>query len=370
MNHLKIAIGAFIVAGLPIAAFAATPEAVSVPPILAAQGGAGPTDKAPPAQAPQVPAALQAQAAAAADRDRAEAFASSSARITSTSSASTSSAPSTVPMNMPPPIRLVSPSAALSAKERHGVALARRWRNRGEMPQPGEDGVVRFLYGATMPSVVCAPLMVCDLALQPGEVVQNLNIGDSVRWKVSPAFSGLGDTRETHVIIKPTDAGLVTDMILSTTRRVYSIKLISTQHEWMPLVAFNYPDDVKAQWAAYQQTASFGAAAATLVSGESAADLDFNYQITGDDPAWKPIRVYTDGSKTYIEFSPAAAHQPAPALVALANDGTWFSSPTPQIINYRQMGNRYIVDSVLTKAALISGVGSDQTRVTITKGAL
>ena len=56
--------------------------------------------------------------------------------------------------------------------------------------------------------------------------------------------------------------------------------------------------------------------------------------------------------------------------MALANDGSWFSRPTPQIIKYRQMGNRYIVDSVLTKAALISGVGSDQTRVTITKGAL
>ena len=367
MNHLKIAIGASIFAGLPMAASAAAPEAVAVPPILAAQGGSGPTDRGPPAQAPQVPAALQAQAAAA-ERDRAEAFAS--AHVTSTDSDTTPAASPAVPMTMPPPIRLVSPSAVLSVKERQGVALARHWRNRAEMPQRGEDGVVRFLYGATLPSVVCAPLMVCDLALQPGEVVQSLNIGDSVRWKVSPAFSGLGDTRETHVIIKPTDAGLVTDMILSTTKRVYSIKLISTQHEWMPLVAFNYPDDVKAQWAAYQQTASFNTEASTLPSGESAADLDFNYQITGDDPAWKPVRVYTDGSKTYIEFSPAAAHQPAPALVALANDGTWFSSPTPQIINYRQMGNRYIVDSVLTKAALISGVGSDQTRVTITKGAL
>jgi type IV secretion system protein TrbG len=54
--------------------------------------------------------------------------------------------------------------------------------------------------------------------------------------------------------------------------------------------------------------------------------------------------------------------------VALANDGGWFSSPTPQIVNYRVQGNRYVVDAVLDRAALISGVGSGQQRVVISRG--
>jgi hypothetical protein len=59
-----------------------------------------------------------------------------------------------VPAHMPPSVQLVSPSAPLDAKERHAVILARRWRNRREMPQPGDDGVVRYLFGATLPTVV------------------------------------------------------------------------------------------------------------------------------------------------------------------------------------------------------------------------
>jgi P-type conjugative transfer protein TrbG len=241
-------------------------------------------------------------------------------------------------------------------------------RTAGKMPTTGPDGVVRYLYGATMPSIVCAPLMVCALELQPGEVVQPpVTLGDSVRWKVMPGMSGDGASRTTLVMIKPTDAGLVTNMVLPTNRRVYSVKLVSTQHQWMPRVAFDYPDDTQNAWGAYQMKAAFGAAASALATGESTANLDFGFRLSGDNPGWKPVRVYTDGLKTFIEFAPAAMHAEAPALVALADDGGWFSKPSSQVVNYRQMGNRFVVDSVLSKAALVSGVGGSETRVTITR---
>jgi type IV secretion system protein VirB9 len=268
---------------------------------------------------------------------------------------------------MPPKVHLLSPSAPLDAKERHAVFLARRWRNRAEMPQRGEDGVVRFLYGATLPTIVCAPLQVCNLALQPGEIVHDVEVGDSVRWKISPSISGSGGTRTTHLIVKPTDAGLVTSLDIATDRRTYAIKLVSTRSDWMPLVAFNYPDDMQRQWAAYHQAAAFGVAADTLPTGESVANLDFGFQLSGDDPPWRPVRVYTDGAKTYIEFPRSISYSTAPALVALDNSGGWFSGYDPQMVNYRMAGDRYIVDQVLDRAELISGVGSGQTRVVITR---
>jgi type IV secretion system protein TrbG len=272
-----------------------------------------------------------------------------------------------VPNAAPPPVNLLSPSASLNAKEKRAVALARNWKNRAEMPQRGADGVVRFLYGATLPAVVCAPLQVCDLALQPGEIVNNVNVGDKVRWIISPAVSGSPEGQVTHLIIKPTDAGLVSSLVIETNRRTYAIKLVSTRHEWMPLVAFNYPDDVQRQWSAYRQTVAFGAAASTLPSGENIANLNFGFRLSGDHPNWCPLRVYTDGSKTYIEFPRSIGSDTAPALVALDNDGGWFSSPTEQMVNYRMQGDRYIVDRVLDRAELVSGVGSDQTRVIITR---
>jgi type IV secretion system protein TrbG len=39
------------------------------------------------------------------------------------------------------------------------------------------------------------------------------------------------------------------------------------------------------------------------------------------------------------------------------------------MVNYRMLGNRYVVDRVLDRAELISGVGSGQTRVVITREA-
>jgi type IV secretion system protein TrbG len=275
-----------------------------------------------------------------------------------------------IPATMPPPIPLVSPSTApLNTKERAAVTLARRWANRNEMPHAGEDGYVRFLFGATLPTVVCAPLQVCNLALQPGEIVNNVNLGDSVRWKITPSLSGTGGTQTTHLIIKPTDAGLVSSLDIETNRRTYAIKLVSTRSQWMPLVAFNYPDDAQAQWSAYQQTVAFGSAATTLPTGENTANLQFLcVSPSSGGPGWTPIRAYTDGAKTYIEFSSSLSSQAAPALVALANDGSWFSSPSTQIVNYRVQGNRYVVDAVLDRAALISGVGGDQQRVVISRG--
>ena len=319
------------------------------------------------AQVTQVPAIVQAQASAAANASGTDTAAHASATAHSApSSAAPGTSNAVIPAAMPPPIVLVSPSAPLDAKEAHGAALARRWQNRRQMPTTGADGVVRYLYGATMPSVVCAPLMVCALELQPGEVVQPpVTLGDSVRWKVMPGMSGDGTSRTTLVMIKPTDAGLVTNMVLTTNRRVYSIKLVSTQRQWMPRVAFDYPDDAQSAWGAYQMSASFGAS--TLATGESAANLDFGFRLSGDNPGWKPVRVYTDGLKTFIEFTPAAMRAEAPALVALASDGGWFSKPSSQVVNYRQLGNRFVVDSVLSKAALVSGVGGSETRVTITR---
>jgi P-type conjugative transfer protein TrbG len=272
-----------------------------------------------------------------------------------------------VPATMPPPVRLVSPSAPLDAKERRAVSLAHQWASRNEMPHAGEDGVVRFLYGATLPTVVCAPLQVCDLALQPAEIVNNVNLGDKVRWNVSPGMSGSADGQVTHLIIKPSDAGLVSSMTIETNHRTYAIKLVSTQRSWMPLIAFTYPDDTKRQWSSYQQNLAGGATASALPTGENAANLDFDFHLSGDSPTWRPLRVYTDGTKTYIQFPSAVAFGSAPALVGLDNDGSLFSRPSQQMVNYRIAGDRYVVDRVLDHAALVSGVGGGQARVTITR---
>jgi type IV secretion system protein VirB9 len=263
---------------------------------------------------------------------------------------------------------LSGPDIRLTPKERQGVKLGKQWADNPELPARGADGSVVFVFGATLPVVVCAPLYVCDLTLQPGEVVNDLNIGDGVRWQIHPATQGAGENVTTHVIIKPTDIGLITNLIITTDRRAYTIKLISRQTDWMPRVSFFYPDDVRAEWGAYraQQIRQREVTASIEPSG-SAANLNFGFEISGDSPSWRPVRVYANRQKTYIQFPTGVKHGDLPALVALGDDGGLFTEPSKQLVNYRYIDGSFEVDKILDRAALISGVGWDQATVTITR---
>ncbi|MGD9664369.1 MAG: TrbG/VirB9 family P-type conjugative transfer protein, partial [Novosphingobium sp.] len=153
-----------------------------------------------------------------------------------------------------PPVNMVSPNRVyLDAKEAHGVRLAEQWKTNPDKPRRGEDGSVKYLYGATMPTLVCTPLEVCAIQLQAGEVVNDVHAGDTARWRITPATSGAGTGATTLVIVKPTDAGLTTNLFISTDRRTYSIQLKSTQKSWIPVLSFDYPDDMQREWASFRQ---------------------------------------------------------------------------------------------------------------------
>jgi len=230
----------------------------------------------------------------------------------------------------------------------------------------GSDGRVVFVFGETMPTVVCAPLRMCDIELQPGEqVMDQPHIGDAVRWNVSPGITGSGEKRQTHVIVKPGEAGLDTNLLIPTNRRMYRLRLVSSEKNYVSVVAFSYPEDDKAAWdmAIAQQAGEEQKVVAELPS-TSVDALDFNYGITvkRGRPRWKPVRVFTDGSRTYIQLPAGATEQDAPAVVALAPDGT------EQLVNFRMRGGYVMVDRVLGRAALISGLDGQAERVEIEHG--
>ena len=66
--------------------------------------------------------------------------------------------------------------------------MSEKWRTENNAPAAGPDGRVLYSFGAGLPTVVCAPLRVCIIELQAGEkIVGEPQIGDSVRWNISPA---------------------------------------------------------------------------------------------------------------------------------------------------------------------------------------
>jgi type IV secretory pathway VirB9-like protein len=73
---------------------------------------------------------------------------------------------------------------------------------------------------------------------------------------------------------------------------------------------------------------------------------------------WKPTRAYDDGSRVFIQMPAGMKASEAPALLIGAGSGT-------QMVNYRIAGNYYVVDRLFNDATLVSGVGGEQDRVTI-----
>lgn len=247
----------------------------------------------------------------------------------------------------------------LTPQEREGLKISQKWQNGGNLkPVQGPDGSVRFIYGAAQPSIVCAVMQVTDIELEPGEVINSLHIGDNARWLLEPALTGSGSGEVQHIIIKPTDVGLETSLVATTNKRTYHIRLKSDRRQYMPRVSFIYPGAVMAKWQEQNTRQETARKEKTLESGEYMDNLDFNYRIEGK-ASWKPVRVYNDGQKTIIQMGKTMRE--APSLLLVRGGETVMA-------NYRLQGDRYIVDDVFEQAILIAGVGSNQTKVTITKG--
>lgn len=258
----------------------------------------------------------------------------------------------------------------LTAQEKAAIAIAQKWQTgggtSGMKPVAGDDGMVRFVYGAQQINVVCAVLQVCDIELQPGEQVNNLNIGDT-RFSVEPAISGAGSGEVQHLVVKPLDVGLETSLIVTTNRRSYHMRLHSSRSEYMARVGFIFPEDAVAKFESIKAREVKQRQDQTIPeTKEYLGDLSFAYDIKGSAP-WKPVRVYNDGTRTIIQMPASISQTEAPALLVVRKEGGWFSDDDTVMVNYRVHGDRFIVDTVFQKAILVGGAGPDQDRVTITK---
>lgn len=264
----------------------------------------------------------------------------------------------------------------MTPQEQEAIAIAERWKTRsanGIKPVEGPNGSVQFLFGASQPSIVCAVLQVCDVELQPGEQVNSIHLGDTVRWFVEPAITGYGPSETQHLIIKPQDVNLDTSLVVATNRRTYSFRLRSHRTQFMPKVSFVYPEDAAKKWEEIKSREIKEHEKATLPeTGEYLGDLNFNYTIDGSS-RWKPVRVYNDGKKTIIQMPSTMSQTEAPTLLVVHGDDSifpWGQSAEEILVNYRVQDDRYIVDQVFDKAILIAGVGSQQERVTISREGL
>ena len=265
-----------------------------------------------------------------------------------------------VPRDFQPKRDVVLNSTGLDA-----VVISRDWEASHNSPAVGNDGRVVYTYGAGLPIVVCAPLHVCMLELEPGEkIIGEPQIGDSVRWEISPTSSGSGAESVPILIIKPRISGLDTTMVVPTDRRAYYIRLQSKPTEYVARVAFSYPEERNRQWqiflAKQQHEEQEKAQRVAELPNTAIEDMYWKYVIKGGTPSMRPVHVMDDGVKTYIQMPQEAIPRELPVLVVKTAAGS-------EMVNYRVKDNIYVVDRLFDRAALLLGVGKHQTKVEIVR---
>ncbi len=211
------------------------------------------------------------------------------------------------------------------------------------------DGVLRYPFPGPEPTVTCRPLYVCDVALQPGESILNIGAGDTTRWIIQAAQSGPNGSTP-HVFIKPTDPDLRTNLIVTTTKHVYFVRLISAGAVVNPRIGFYYPDEeAQAAFDRQHEAERLQAEAASDLPLVPPAAADHNYSISGEQALF-PATVYNDGLHTYLQY--VTLPTDLPIVVGIALDGT------NQIVNYRLKDTTFIVDGTPSGIDLILNAGT------------
>ena len=234
--------------------------------------------------------------------------------------------------------------------------------------QPSRNGYINavqvypFASGALY-QVYAAPGQVTDVALQEGEQLVGsgpVAAGDTVRWIIGDTESGTGPTRRIHILVKPTRPELVSNLVINTDRRTYLLELRSAEKTYMASVSWQYPED---QLIALRRQNASAEAATPIMTGVDIARLRFRYAIEGDNPPWRPVSAFDDGSKVYIEMPGGIAQGEAPPLFVIGPEGDG------QLVNYRVRQNYYIVDRLFAAAELrLGGEHQETVRISRTDG--
>lgn len=242
------------------------------------------------------------------------------------------------------------------------LAEAKRWQS-GQRAAPlyGNGGLVKYPVDESQPTIVCKPLYTCDIELPPGETINDIAVGDTVRWLVAPMHSAAKGKQIQHVIVKPTESDIESNLIITTSERTYMLTLQASDTGYISRIGFYDPGAMAQSW----KNASQDMDSSQIAAADGAAvcrNEIHAYKVDGDNGVpWFPVRAFDDGTHVCIQMPAEMETSDAPAFYEIGDNDDL------QLVNYRVKGNFYVVDKTFEKGALVLGVGGDRKQVNILK---
>ncbi|MDX2237100.1 MAG: TrbG/VirB9 family P-type conjugative transfer protein [Hyphomonadaceae bacterium] len=174
------------------------------------------------------------------------------------------------------------------------------------------------------------------IEFDPNERIENVSIGDSLAWQVTP------NRRATLLFVKPVVLGAATNMTVVTTLRRYAFELTSREasgpsdRSIIYGIRFVYNDMAPPAPVAVD---------APQPPPPSVARLNFAYTVNGSDRI-APVRVFDDGAMTFFQFS---ERSDAPAIFVIGTDGE------EELVNVQARGDYTVVEAIAERYVLRLG---------------
>ena len=194
--------------------------------------------------------------------------------------------------------------------------------------------------------LITSPAAITDFRLRPGEQIAGSPItNDSANWQFSMGSSVENGETVQHLFIRPLKVGLDTSMIILTNERTYYFRMASFEKSYMTALRFRYPqmmDDgtyVDEAFAEYiYDPSDLDAYSFDMTKA------DYGYQVRNKKgkPSWKPVTVFSDDVKTYIQFPVDVQNTDELPSVYVVRNGD------ETLVNFRYIGNVCQIDTVIT----------------------
>lgn len=247
------------------------------------------------------------------------------------------------------------------------VKAYQHYEKTGKMETVKGNGWISYPYSEdTKPIISCSMYHFCIVQLEAGEKLNSYGLGNTQDWKTNAFVTGEGRTASISIEIKPTHNAMSTDMTISTNKRTYLVGLVAKSGSGTSVLRFYYPEETMINNIARANKLQQGDTNSQIINSTSLSNgtqvnldhVNFNYKIKGNTPPWRPLRVFDDGNKTYVEMPAITSRFSLPVLYLARNKKM-------QMVNYRYEKPYFVIDGLFSRAWLISGKGSDQVRVEV-----
>ena len=284
-------------------------------------------------------------------------------------------------------LSLVEPSSVIAASSKTQQAIQ---ENQQIYSNTGIAGVIvrptniRYPYGESTPTFYCAIREVCEISFLPNDRPVSRLIGDSDNWPSAWWVGMAPDGPVYHMVFKPYPTAVKTNVVIGTQNnrtylfnlvvvpserlRVHEYKFYDPDH-WVQNLSF--PPITNPVAKAIQESTKVAALQQEIKTMKSqphalAVDpraVEAPYKIRGSAP-WKPVTVFDDGSRVFIQFPPNVNKYFMPAFFLLSRDGV-----TPQTTNFNRVSRTMlIVPHLFMRGELVWGSdGQDKETVKITR---